>query len=59
MITCGDCKARYPFRIKNIETNPSVGVDIWMINSCAKFHLSVDTDSCEKAGEITAGGLKG
>jgi hypothetical protein len=37
--TFGDCECGRPLVTKNVETNTTVGVDIWMINSCCKVYL--------------------
>jgi len=37
--TFRDCEGGRPLITENIETDTTVGVDIWMIDSCRKVHL--------------------
>ena len=37
--TFGDCEGGRPLIAENIETNTSVRVDVWMIDSCCEVDL--------------------
>ena len=61
--TFGDCESGRPLIAENIETDTSVGVDVWMIDSCCEVDLKEPRVSIilknRVEREITFGGLKG
>lgn len=54
--TFGDCEGGRPLITEDVETNATVGVDVWVINSSGKVHLMLIKS---RGARHTFGGLKG
>jgi hypothetical protein len=54
--TFGDCEGGGPLVAENVETDATIGVDVWVIDSSGKIHLMLM--KLRRRG-CTFGGLKG
>lgn len=53
--TFGDGESRGPLITEDIKTNTSVGVDIWMIDSCREVYLPVSISYAVKGEGLQKG----